>query len=157
MFVVFLLHGLMVTAPMYAGGGDGIVGIWNTAEKDAKIEIYPCGTKYCGKIVWLKDPIYPTDSKDGKPGTPVLDTNNPDPSHKNDPILGLQMLFNFEYVGSNMWTGGKIYDSDNGKTYGGRMELLSHNQLKLRGFLGVSLFGGSTVWTRDREQEQHEY
>ena len=35
---------------------DAIVAQWWNQEKEAQIEIYPCEGKYCGKIVWLKEP-----------------------------------------------------------------------------------------------------
>ena len=67
---------LFITISAHAAE-DTILGIWDNQEKDAKIEIFKCGDRYCGKIVWLKNPDYPQDSKDGVPGTPKLDHNNP--------------------------------------------------------------------------------
>ena len=130
---------------------EDILGVWNTEGKDAKIMIYKCGVKYCGKIVWSKDPNYPPDSKEGTPGTPILDHNNPDSKLRNNPIIGLQILYDFMFAGDNLWTGGKIYNPDNGKTYRGKMILVSPNQLNLRGFMGISLIGRTTLWTRESE------
>jgi len=157
MIMVSLLCTVMASATVFADGPDSIIGVWNTEEGDGKIEIYVCGNSYCGRIIWLKESTYPADSKEGIPGTPVLDTNNPDPSLRKRPILGQQLLYGFKYVGNDRWDGGKIYDSDNGKTYNGKMELLSQNQLKIRGFIGISLFGGSTVWTKDQGQDDREH
>ncbi|HAM50101.1 MAG TPA: DUF2147 domain-containing protein [Nitrospiraceae bacterium] len=112
------------------------------------MEIYKCNLKYCGKIVWLKEPTYPADSKEGTPGTPILDQNNPNPKLRKTPLIGLPILLNFVYAGDNSWKSGKIYNSDNGKTYSGSLTLVSLNHLKVRGFIGISLIGGSTIWTR---------
>jgi len=68
---------LAVSTMCSAVGSDDILGVWNNQEKDAKIEIQKCGEKYCGKIVWLKEPNYPEGSKDGLPGSPKTDHNNP--------------------------------------------------------------------------------
>lgn len=81
---------ILITIPVYAASKDDIVGIWNNEEKDAKIEIFKCAEKYCGKIIWLKVPSYPADSKDGVPGTQKLDRNNPDLVLRARPILGLR-------------------------------------------------------------------
>ncbi len=139
---------ILITIPVYAASKDDIVGIWNNEEKDAKIEIFKCAEKYCGKIIWLKVPSYPADSKDGVPGTQKLDRNNPDLVLRARPILGLEIVQNFIYKGENKWVDGKIYDPKNGKTYSGKMTLVLPNQLGLRGFIGISLLGRTTTWTR---------
>jgi uncharacterized protein (DUF2147 family) len=144
---VFLVI-LLAAIPAYAASGDDILGVWNNGEKDAKIEIFKCVEKYCGTIVWLKVPNYPEDSKDGVPGTPKLDHNNPDISLRAKPILGLEIVHDFMYKGDNKWADGKVYDPKNGKTYSGKMTLVAPNQLDLRGFIGFSLLGRTTTWTR---------
>ncbi len=131
-----------------AAGADDILGIWNNQEKDAKIEIVKCGEQYCGNIVWLKEPNYPDRSKEGMPGTPRLDRNNPDPALRKVPIIGLQIMRRFVFVGDGVWGKGQVYDPKNGKTYGGKMTLVAPGRLKLRGFIGISLFGRTTIWTR---------
>jgi uncharacterized protein (DUF2147 family) len=138
---------LFITITAHAAD-NAILGIWDNQEKDAKIEIFKCGDRYCGKIVWLKNPGYPQDSKDGVPGTPKLDHNNPDLALKARPILGLEIMKDFTYAGDSKWVEGKVYDPKKGKTYSGKMTLVSPNQLNLRGFIGISLLGRTTTWTR---------
>ena len=145
-FIVFT--SILFAAFASAAGPDDILGLWNTEKKDAKIEIYKCGTKYCGRIAWLKEPTYPAGSKEGAQGTPILDRNNPDPELRKKPLIGVRILIDFTFAGDNLWKNGKIYNSDNGKMYSGKMTLLSPDQLKVRGFIGISLIGGSTTWTR---------
>jgi uncharacterized protein (DUF2147 family) len=41
-----------------------------------------------------------------------------------------------------------VYDPKSGKTYRGKMTFVSPNQLNLRGFIGIPLFGRTTTWTR---------
>lgn len=148
MFIVFT--SVILTAASAAAGRDDILGLWNTEKSNAKIEIFKCGTKYCGKIAWLKEPTYPAGSKEGVPGTPILDHNNPNPELRKKPLIGLEILIDFVFAGDNLWKNGKIYNSDNGKLYDGKMTLISPDQLRVRGFIGISLIGGTTKWTRAR-------
>jgi uncharacterized protein (DUF2147 family) len=128
--------------------GDAVLGEWITEEGKARVEVYRCGEAYCGKIVWLKEPNYPEGSKDGIPGTPKIDHHNPDLQLRTTPIIGLQIVHAFSYGGEDLWKDGKIYDPKNGKTYSGKMTLVSPRQLDLRGFIGISLIGRTTTWTR---------
>lgn len=139
---------LSASAAAYAANGDDILGVWNNEEKDAKIEIFKCSGKYCGKIVSAKEPNYPANSREGVPGTPRLDHNNPDRAKRSKPILGLQIVNDFIFSGRNVWKGGSVYDPKNGKTYRGKITLVSPNTLDLRGFVGITLFGRTTTWTR---------
>jgi len=139
---------LLASTTVFAANADDILGVWFNGEKDAKIEIVKCAEKYCGKIIWLKEPNYPEGSKDGTPGTQKLDHNNPDPALKKAPIIGLSIVHDFSYAGENLWKDGKVYDPKNGKTYKGKMTLISPQQLDLRGYIGISLLGRTTTWTR---------
>jgi len=139
---------LLVSATVFAANADDILGVWFNGEKNAKIEINKCAEKYCGKIVWLKEPNYPEASKDGTPGTPKLDHNNPDAALKKAPVLGLQIVYDFAFAGDDLWKDGRVYDPKNGKTYKGKMTLVSPQQLNLRGYIGISLIGRTTSWTR---------
>lgn len=145
--VLFLIVMLAATVPMWAGGDD-ILGTWLNQKQDANIEIFKCGNDYCGKIVWLKVPTYPADSKEGTPGTPKIDTKNPDATLKKRPIMGLQIMNGLQFTGGSVWKNGKIYDPDSGNTYNAKATLVSHDQLDLRGFVGFSLFGRTEKWTR---------
>jgi uncharacterized protein (DUF2147 family) len=143
------LLGLLLFLPgVVYGGADDILGVWNNQERTAKIELYTCGEKFCGKIVELKDPNYPEGSEEGVPGTPKLDNNNPDPKLRRTPRLGLIIVRDFVYNGENKWVDGKVYDPKKGKTYSGKMTLVSPGRLELRGFIGISLFGRTATWTR---------
>ncbi len=135
-------------ASAFASNPDDILGVWNTEDHKAKVEIFKCADKYCGKIVWLKDPNYEPGSKEGIPGTPKIDHNNPDPSLRSRPVLGLPFMTGFAYAGDSQWKEGSLYDPEKGKTYSGKMTLASPNQLNLRGYIGISLIGRTSIWTR---------
>lgn len=124
--------------------GDDIAGIWLNEDKDAHVQIEEKNGKYYGKIVWLKEP------NDEKTNAPKLDTKNPDDNLKSRPVMGLELLSDFEFDGDDEWENGKIYDPKSGKTYSCYMTFTdkSKNNLKVRGFIGVSLIGRTTNWTR---------
>lgn len=58
----------------------------------------------------------------------------------------LIILSDFIYS-DGKWKEGHVYDPKNGKLYNAVLTLKS-NQLEIRGYVGISLFGRSTVWTR---------
>lgn len=149
-----LLAGLLlfgVPLSGFASNPDDILGTWYTENNDARVEIFRCKEKYCGRIVWLKDPDYPAGSREGTPGTSKKDHNNPDPELRTRPVLGLTIMHDFRFSGGNEWKGGRLYDPEKGKTYRGKMKLVSPGRLNLRGFVGISLLGRTSKWTRRRE------
>ena len=88
-----------------------------------------------------------TTAKEGDP--PRLDDLNPDPALRDRPLQGITILQGFEYEGDHVWKGGNIYDPNSGKSYKSSMTLVDLNTLKVRGYIGISLFGRSDTWTRD--------
>ena len=139
LFPFFFL--LVSTSAAAQNKADDIVGVWLSGGKEpAKVQIYKSGDRYFGKISWLQNPV-----KDGKPRT---DVRNPDKSKRNHPIIGLVILTDFKFDGDDEWTGGDIYDPQNGKTYSCFLYLKDKNTLKLRGYIGISLLGRTETWTR---------
>lgn len=130
-------------------GPDDVMGRWLSQEQDAMIEISRCGNLYCGRIIWLREPNYPSGDEKGMAGKMKVDRENPDSSLRNRPILGLEILKNFRHAGDGKWEDGTIYDPKKGKTYNCKMTLAG-DKLKIRGFIGISLLGRTTVWTRSR-------
>ncbi len=137
---------LTATNPFGTGLSD-ILGVWKTETGEAKVEIFMCGENICGRIIWLKNPVY-TDSSDGDIGAPVIDKKNPDPALRSRPVLGLRILEGFTAEGNSNWGNGTCYDPKSGHTYHGKMHLSSPDRLELRGYIGIPLFGRTSVWTR---------
>lgn len=68
---------------------------------------------------------------------------------KNKPIIGLKILWGMQQVDSNSWEDGKILDPKSGNIYSCRLTLLNEGtQLKVRGYIGISLLGRTQVWQR---------
>ena len=140
-FLLLLL--VLISFPLFSqtSTSDKILGVWLNEEKDGEIEIYKTGDKYFGKIVGGKNLL----EGDGK--TLRKDAKNPSPKARNKPLLHLVILTDFGFDGRE-WTDGKIYDPKSGKTYSSTMKL-NGNKLELRGYVGISLFGRTTVWERE--------
>ncbi len=138
---------LLTATTAFGAGSSSILGIWKTEMDESKVEVFRCGEKYCGKIVWLKNPKY-TDSNEGQVGRPIIDRKNPDPALKSRPVLGLQILEGFTAEGGNTWGNGTCYDPKSGKTYRGKIHLAAPDRLELRGYIGIPLLGRTSVWTR---------
>ncbi len=135
-FVIFLT----VSRSIAQTEADGALGTWYSEGKESKIEIHKKGDRYFGKTVWVH--------RKNADGSPVLDTNNPDAKLRGRPVTGIVLLREFKYAGENVWEDGKIYDPKNGKTYSCKMTLAGKNRLDVRGYIGISLMGRTTTWTR---------
>ena len=57
------------------------------------------------------------------------------------------------YDGDGLWKKGTIYDPDNGKTYKCKLRLVSDDVLNVRGYIGVSLIGRTSQWTRVKAEK----
>lgn len=144
---VFLLFSIL----SFASGDDAgdILGTWLTTKSTGHkvhIEIYKNKEFYNGKICWLEEAVYPQD--DVMAGNPKVDRNNPDTQLRTRPIIGLEILTGFTYDGNNKWKGGRIYDPENGKTYKCKMTITDEGELKIRGYIGFSMLGRTSVWKR---------
>ncbi len=119
-----------------------VVGVWETVEGKSHVEITNCGdNKYCGTIIWLKEPN--TDK-----GTPKLDVNNQDENLQNRPIVGIQILKDLEKVGENEWDDGTIYNPEDGQIYGSEMVLTDPDTLEVSGC--VLFICKAQTWTRKK-------
>lgn len=133
-----LLLGFSFTAK--AQSADAITGHWWNAEKTAIVEVYEQGGKYFGKIIELTEP--------NENGKPKVDKENPDESLRKRPILGMVILTDLEYDEDGEYEDGEIYDPKSGKTYSCMAELDGSDKLDLRGYIGISLIGRTSTWTR---------
>lgn len=128
-----------------------IEGDWLVESRDAIMQIERQGDQYEGHIVWQLHNTYGPEDGPELNGRIVTDRNNPDPALRSQPLIGLRLLWGLHYnEDERMWVDGHVYDSDNGKIYHCQVRLLDHDRLNLRGYIGISLFGGSTHWTRTR-------
>ena len=138
-FVGLLFFILSLGVPAWS---EGVVGTWVTDGDKSHVEIAPCGLKLCGIIVWLKEPL----DDDGKL---KHDANNPHKILRDRSIVGLPLLANFvASTEGNVWEDGTIYNPEDGKTYSCTLTLLDTKTLKVRGYVGLPMFGKTQIWKR---------
>ena len=136
--IILTVIGVMLTAS--AAFAQDVIGKWKLENGSAIVEVYKSGDAFNGKIVWLQKP---TEAD----GTPSKDKNNPDPALRQRQLIGLNMLSGLKKDG-NEYTGGKIYDPANGKTYNCSMKV-EGDILKVRGSLDEKgLIGRTMDWFR---------
>jgi uncharacterized protein (DUF2147 family) len=68
---------------------------------------------------------------------------------KDQPIVGMKILWGMKKDGSG-WSGGRILDPNNGKTYKCNLSLADGGKkLEVRGFIGMPLLGRTQTWVRE--------
>lgn len=127
---------MMTVTP--ANAAEAITGRWITAERDAIVEIRPCGNATCGTIARFLVP--PPDGADQR------DIYNPEPNLKTRRLLGLPILTQFREE-ADLWRG-RIYDPKTGKSYRSVIRRTGANTIEVRGCIGP--FCQSQVWRRSR-------
>lgn len=116
-------------------------GVWLHDNKRIRVAIAPCGHELCGKIVWLRN-------ADDADGDALLDARNPDRTRRDQPVVGTTVLHGLVRDGPGQWTGGTIYNPDDGKTYSARIEVVDPDTLHVRVYVLVPPLGETKVWTR---------
>jgi len=136
--VVFSLSAPCQTAGKQA---QSIFGTWKsidakTGKTEAIISVYKQNNMAYAKIIDILNP-------ENKDKICIYCKGN----RKNKPILGMIILDGLKENGDE-WSGGKIIDPKNGNTYKCYIKLKDKTTLKLRGYIGVSLFGRTEYWKR---------
>ena len=139
---------LATAAPAQA---PSVMGTWLVQSGAAQIRLQPCADPasgpLCGYIAALIKPVGP----DGKEVSPdqATDFRNPDPALRSRKVIGSPVLWGFSRTSDpNAFEGGTIYSGENGKTYTANVNLQPDGTLRLRGYVGLPMFGETQVWTR---------
>lgn len=132
MTVTFMMLIGNISAQTKNPEADKIIGTYWSPKKDAKIIIYKKGNLYYGKSTWVAKP-----RKDNK---------NPDKNLQLRDIQGIELLSSFSYD-DGTYTNGTIYDPESGTTYKCKMTI-EGKQLKVRGYIGISLIGRTEFFER---------
>jgi uncharacterized protein (DUF2147 family) len=117
-----------------------ILGNWINQAGDGVIEISIDQNEYFGTIIGSANP----ERSDRK------DINNPDPKLRDRPLEGIRLLNGLSYKKENLWDGGTLYDPNNGKTYDCKVTFNDDGTLNIRGYAGISFFGRTEVWKRQK-------
>lgn len=118
-----------------------VIGKWKTiddetGEAKSIVEIFEKSGKIYGKVFEILDMEHKKSVCSKCSG-----------EDKNKPILGLTVIKGLSRQG-NEYTNGKIMDPKNGKLYQCFLLLEGKDRLKVRGYIGISLFGRTQYWHR---------
>jgi uncharacterized protein (DUF2147 family) len=150
--VFALLAGLLLAVPAAAQAErarrEDVRGLWidhrDVEKRKVAVWIEDCDGLLCGHIYWLKKPL--------AHGQPKRDKHNPDARLRNRPLCGLRILSGFKRTGDGTWSAGQIYNPSDGRTFSSTMTLESDGGLRIRGYIGLSLFGKSVEWVRPQDK-----
>jgi uncharacterized protein (DUF2147 family) len=132
---------LLITSHSRPALSEVPLGTWMFANRVA-IQVFDCRGLLCGRIVWLRRPRTPT-------GQPDLDNRNPNPSLRQRHLCGLTIIWGMRPSGPAHWTGGWLYDPQNGTTYHLTAEQTSPTTISARVYHGSPLLGRTEILTRD--------
>ena len=133
------MSSVIMLAAAAAISPDAAIGQWHTETRGGVVEIERCGASICGRLV----------SSDGLKANPnLLDGHNKDASLRGRRLLNLQVLGGFTR-GDGEWTGGTIYNGDDGGTYKATVTPIDADRLKVKGCIIWPLCK-SQIWTRIR-------
>lgn len=127
---------LLFSIQLSATESNDILGLYWSPKKDGRVEI----TKkddglFYGTLVWNKTP----DKKDSE---------NPDPELRDRTLRGMEFLKNFKFNDKKKWVDGSIYDPKSGKTYSCKIWLDDEKNMKVRGYIGISILGRTETFER---------
>ena len=106
-------------------------GTWLTQSGDTRVRIAKCGAALCGIIV---------------SSTYQKDVNNPDPKLRERSMVGVQMISDIRPTGDGF--SGQLYNPQDGKTYTGKLKVMSPTTLQLSGCVLGGLICRSQTWTK---------
>lgn len=117
---------------------------WKNDEEGWAVEARECDHALCAFLV-----VYRL-THQHLPGYVPRDMKNPDPTHHKTPLCGLQLMGGFKSSArkDGEWDSGWIYDPDSGHTYSGTIRQIDADTVKLRGYLGIPLFGRTMILHR---------
>lgn len=145
---IALVASLAATAVAKAGPAGAaerdIAGRWATEGFGSIVEFQPCaGTpaELCGRIVRLWAPA--------PEGRSRIDRNNPDPALRTRPLVGIAIVNGLRETLPGVWTGGRLYNPDDGRTYTGSARLRG-GVIELKG-CAYNVVCRSQTWRRPHD------
>jgi len=114
--------------------GPTMHGRWLTQSGNLEVELAPCGAALCGTVVKVI-----ANRSMADPGKTVADPA---------PILGVKIMHDFAGTGPGGELQGRIFNRENGKTYDCLISLQSVDELRVRAYVGIPLFGQTQIWRR---------
>lgn len=109
---------------LFSANAQGITGIWLTEKDESKVEITERNGAFFGKVIWVKEQ-----------------------TEKAQKGVGITVLRDFVLQNDNSYKG-TIFAPHLNKTVKGTINQDNENEITVRGYLGISIFGSSQKWKR---------
>lgn len=130
---------------------DPLEGIWQTQEL-SEVTITLCPEGFCGtlsKIVVPREGLTEAEyaAAQAMAVESFTDVRNPDPTLRDRPMLGLQILTLLPSSKPHVYDG-QIYNPKDGNIYSGYVEMLGPDQMRLNGCVLYNLICQGQEWVR---------
>jgi len=135
-FAALFAAATALATPAAAASASDAFGVWRHPENGSLVRMYQCGGGLCAKIVDVAD-------KSRK------DVHNPNPELRKRPIKGIVIMRGARKGGDNIWKG-RLYNTQDGKTYDGVITVKSNKALDLEGCVLGGLVCRGVTWSRVR-------
>ena len=134
---------------------EDIVGDWMVNTGDAVVRFYEKQGSYHGKVVWAGRESVDWWFDDAPMEIP-WENRRAAKKLKHAASLGVDIITGLDFDGTATWANGRVFNVLNGKIYKCQLSLPEEGVLKLRGFIGVPLFGGSVLWHKLEDSQRAE-
>lgn len=144
-----LAAGSLLAAGSAIAATDTPVGTWKTIDDSTNqakslVKITEDNGALQGEVVKLLNRTPEEIARDGEQPVCI----KCDGKRKDQPVVGMTVIWGVSRDGDK-WSGGKILDPKNGKTYKVTLTLTNGGQsLEVHGYIGFSLFGRTQTWQR---------
>lgn len=109
-------------------------GRWLTESGNLEVQIAPCEQALCGTVVRVLANRSMSGGGEMQPADPR-------------PAMGMVLLTDFRASGQGEWKG-RMYNRENAKQYSTLMSMAGPDQLVIRAYVGLPVFGKTQVWRR---------
>jgi uncharacterized protein (DUF2147 family) len=120
--IVALLLTVLVSFSVESAAASSVDGTW--VIQDLVLNLFDCQKLVCGRIVWIKDPA------------------------RRPSQCGMTIVWGLALTGPAEWTGGSIFDPDDGATYSLSATLQPDGTLHARIYRGIPLLGRTKILRR---------
>ena len=132
-FSVSLLSISLAFPVLAQDSSKSVMGNWITESGNFEVEIAPCGTELCGKVVKVMG-----NKAMAGPGSdqPKVDAKS---------VMGLNLLSKIKETEPGKYEA-ELYDRENEKTYKSVITRNDGDSLSVRAYVGIPLFGKTQIW-----------
>lgn len=133
LFLAAISAALLATGPVLAASP--AEGLWAMPQGGVRVQISACGKALCGRLV---------SANSLKRNPRLKDVKNSNSALRGRPVKNLLIMQGFSGDAPS-WSGGTVYNPDDGRTYHGSMKLTDPRTLKVTGCVVKPLCKSQTL------------